>query len=235
MDTINKNITQKPAVLYHFTSLHNLVMILHAGHLALSGSNLNAAVSNVDVVWLTSSPFRNNHGLGETDNAIFDKQQIRITVKHKPSFKLWDEWSNNKGMDKVVKDTLISTANAKETHKTWYISEEIIPFADIIKIENIMSGAEIPIPSIALTQKPMAQATNPTSEYIFNQSEARQVLLCYVMDAIRTALPNATERISYQMPAFYLNGRYMIAFAAMKNHLGIYPGAVAIEHFAECL
>ncbi len=60
----------------------------------------------------------------------------------------------------------------------------------------------------------------------------RQVLLLRVRAAMRSALSNATEKISYNMSTFYLCGRYVIAFAAAKNHLGIYPGAEAIEHFA---
>lgn len=32
--------------------------------------------------------------------------------------------------------------------------------------------------------------------------------------------------------AYILQGRNLIHFAAQKNHLGIYPGAAAMEHFA---
>ncbi len=49
--------------------------------------------------------------------------------------------------------------------------------------------------------------------------------------AIRQALPDATEKISWQMPTFW-QGRNLIHFAAQKNHLGIYPGAATMKHFA---
>ena len=52
-----------------------------------------------------------------------------------------------------------------------------------------------------------------------------------VRQKIRMALPEATEKISWDMPTFW-KGRNLIHFAAHKNHLGIYPGAEAIAHFA---
>ena len=39
-----------------------------------------------------------------------------------------------------------------------------------------------------------------------------------------------TEKISWQMPTFWKE-RNIIHFAAQKNHLGIYPGEKAMEHF----
>jgi uncharacterized protein YdhG (YjbR/CyaY superfamily) len=40
---------------------------------------------------------------------------------------------------------------------------------------------------------------------------------------IRKAVPRTEEKISYRMPAFVLNGRILIYYAAFKNHIGIYP------------
>jgi uncharacterized protein YdhG (YjbR/CyaY superfamily) len=68
-------------------------------------------------------------------------------------------------------------------------------------------------------------------EYIKTQPEQVQSLLAEVYQTIRQALPDATEKISWAMPTFW-RGRNLIHFAAQKNHLGIYPGAVAMVHFA---
>jgi uncharacterized protein YdhG (YjbR/CyaY superfamily) len=47
---------------------------------------------------------------------------------------------------------------------------------------------------------------------------------------IRAAAPDATEKISYGMPAYHENG--MLAyFAGYKNHIGFYPLAEALIHF----
>jgi uncharacterized protein YdhG (YjbR/CyaY superfamily) len=68
-------------------------------------------------------------------------------------------------------------------------------------------------------------------DYIFAQAEAVQPLLQSVLKTLRKTLPTATEKISWQMPTFW-QGRNLIHFAAQKNHLGIYPGAEAMERFA---
>ena len=41
--------------------------------------------------------------------------------------------------------------------------------------------------------------------------------------AIRKAMPSAEERISYQIPAYKLNGRAVIYFAGWKAHYSLYP------------
>jgi uncharacterized protein YdhG (YjbR/CyaY superfamily) len=48
--------------------------------------------------------------------------------------------------------------------------------------------------------------------------------------AIRAAAPGAEERISYQMPAFYLAGN-LVYFAAFKNHIGFFPTSSGIAAF----
>jgi uncharacterized protein YdhG (YjbR/CyaY superfamily) len=48
--------------------------------------------------------------------------------------------------------------------------------------------------------------------------------------AIRQAAPGAEERISYQMPAFYLNGN-LVYFAAYEKHIGFYPTSSGISRF----
>ena len=51
-------------------------------------------------------------------------------------------------------------------------------------------------------------------------------------ETIASAMPQADETISYGLPAFSIDGRTVVWFAAFKNHIGFYPGAAAIEAFA---
>ncbi len=44
--------------------------------------------------------------------------------------------------------------------------------------------------------------------------------------------PQAVEKISYQMPTFYLHGN-LVHFAAQKHHIGFYPAPSGIAHFAK--
>ena len=61
-----------------------------------------------------------------------------------------------------------------------------------------------------------------------------QPYLNNVRDTIRTVLPDAQEKIAWRMPTYW-NKHNIIHFAGFKNHIGIYPGAIAIEHFADRL
>jgi uncharacterized protein YdhG (YjbR/CyaY superfamily) len=69
-------------------------------------------------------------------------------------------------------------------------------------------------------------------EYIATFPEDVQVILRDMRATIRAAAPDAEERISYQMPAFALNG-ILVYFAAFKNHIGFYPTSSGIEAFRQ--
>ena len=71
-------------------------------------------------------------------------------------------------------------------------------------------------------------------EYIESQDEPVQEKLREVRSIIRSALPEAEERMSWSMPTYW-KGRNIIHFAASKKHLGIYPGDEAVAAFAEKL
>ena len=61
------------------------------------------------------------------------------------------------------------------------------------------------------------------AEYIAVQPPKARGALRKVRGAIRKALPKAEEVISYQIPAYRLNGRVVIYFAGWKEHYSIYP------------
>lgn len=59
-------------------------------------------------------------------------------------------------------------------------------------------------------------------QYIATFQPEVQAVLQRVRQVVRDAAPDAQEVISYQMPAFKLNG-ILVYFAAFKNHIGFYP------------
>lgn len=68
-------------------------------------------------------------------------------------------------------------------------------------------------------------------KYIEEQDASLQPRLFEIYEAIKTAIPDTEERLSWGMPTFW-SGRNIIHFAPAKRHIGIYPGPDAIEAFA---
>ena len=71
-------------------------------------------------------------------------------------------------------------------------------------------------------------------EYIAEFPEEAQAKLIKLRATIQEAAPEAVEKISYQMPTFYLEGN-LVHFAAYKKHIGFYPTPSGIEKFKERL
>lgn len=71
--------------------------------------------------------------------------------------------------------------------------------------------------------------------YLEAFSGRERAALDKVRAAIRAALPQAEETISYDMPAFVAHGKKVVWFAGLRTHVGFYPGAAAIRAFHERL
>lgn len=67
-------------------------------------------------------------------------------------------------------------------------------------------------------------------DYIALQPAETQPLLEAIRKTIKENAPEAAECISYQMPAYKLNGP-LVYFAAYKNHIGFYPTGSGIKAF----
>jgi uncharacterized protein YdhG (YjbR/CyaY superfamily) len=80
----------------------------------------------------------------------------------------------------------------------------------------------------------MDKSITTIDEYIANAAEEDRETLMELRRVIHEAAPDATEKISYQMPTFYLHGN-LVHFAAFKGHFGFYPAPTGIEAFQEDL
>ena len=65
--------------------------------------------------------------------------------------------------------------------------------------------------------------------FLLFPSDIREILN-KLRKVIKEAAPEAEEKISYQMPTFYLHGN-LVHFAAFKNHIGLYPTPSGIDAF----
>jgi uncharacterized protein YdhG (YjbR/CyaY superfamily) len=61
------------------------------------------------------------------------------------------------------------------------------------------------------------------TEYIASKPKEVQAVLKRVRSAVRKGVPAAKEVISYQIPAYKLNGVPVVYFAGWKEHFSLYP------------
>ena len=73
----------------------------------------------------------------------------------------------------------------------------------------------------------MAKPTT-IDEYLAGLSDDKRAALERLRKIIKSAAPGAEEGISYQLPAFRLNGKWFIWIGAAANHCAIY-GAIGTE------
>ncbi|MGK8505342.1 iron chaperone [Nocardia asiatica] len=82
----------------------------------------------------------------------------------------------------------------------------------------------------------MAEHPADIDAYLAGFPEDVREILSGIRAAIRRALPEATEAISYDIPTFKLRGRNVVHFAGWKQHVSLYPipdGDPALERELE--
>lgn len=72
-----------------------------------------------------------------------------------------------------------------------------------------------------------------TDEYLATLTSGQRAALQELRETIRAAAPGAGEDFSYGMPAFRLDGKPLVWYAAWKRHYGLYPiGAAVLQAHA---
>jgi uncharacterized protein YdhG (YjbR/CyaY superfamily) len=75
----------------------------------------------------------------------------------------------------------------------------------------------------------MSDSPRSIDDYLSKLNEGKREALEKIRKAIRAAAPRAEECISYQLPAFRLDGRMLVWFGAASRHCSFYPGAEPIR------
>lgn len=65
--------------------------------------------------------------------------------------------------------------------------------------------------------------------YLEKLSKDQRSVLEEVRRLIKSAAPEAVEVISYGMPAFKFKGKYLVGYAAFKDHFSLFPTPGPIE------
>ena len=79
-----------------------------------------------------------------------------------------------------------------------------------------------------------AKKAAPTTvdQYIAQCPPEVQPILNKLRALIKEIVPEAQEKISYQMPGFYLHG-YLVWFGVHAHHIGFYPTAEGMAAFKD--
>jgi uncharacterized protein YdhG (YjbR/CyaY superfamily) len=64
--------------------------------------------------------------------------------------------------------------------------------------------------------------------YLADLADDRRAALETLRQTIKAAAPEATETIAYDMPAFRMNGHFLVSYAAFKNHYSLFPASGAV-------
>jgi uncharacterized protein YdhG (YjbR/CyaY superfamily) len=71
-------------------------------------------------------------------------------------------------------------------------------------------------------------ATTSVEDYLAALPDEPRAALEELRTAIRVAAPEATETIAYEMPAFKVDGRFLVSYAAFKDHCSLFPASGAV-------
>ncbi|HEY9164697.1 MAG TPA: DUF1801 domain-containing protein [Candidatus Kryptonia bacterium] len=78
----------------------------------------------------------------------------------------------------------------------------------------------------------MKGKSKTVDEYIAALDDDKRAALKKLQKIIKGVAPKAEECISYQLPAFRLDGRMLVWFGAGANHCAFYPGGV-VERYKD--
>jgi len=71
-------------------------------------------------------------------------------------------------------------------------------------------------------------ASASVDDYLAAIPEERRAVMEALRQTIKAAAPDATELISYGMPAFKSHGQFLVSYDAYKNHYSLFPASEAV-------
>jgi uncharacterized protein YdhG (YjbR/CyaY superfamily) len=92
---------------------------------------------------------------------------------------------------------------------------------------------ELPPSTAAMNQK--AAVPDTVDAYLASFPDDTRRLLEEVRAALRSAIPDAVDSISYAIPALKVAGRPVIYFAGARKHIGVYPAPTGDRSFEDAI
>jgi uncharacterized protein YdhG (YjbR/CyaY superfamily) len=66
-------------------------------------------------------------------------------------------------------------------------------------------------------------------DYLEKYDDPERAELEKIRSIVKAIVPDAEEVMTYGMPGFKYNGKYLIAFSVFKDHLGLFPASGPVE------
>lgn len=76
---------------------------------------------------------------------------------------------------------------------------------------------------------PLKSKSSSVAEYIAKSAPESRKPLRALRALVRAAAPRATEKISYGIPTFVLNGKNLVYIAGWTNHVSVYPVTAGVK------
>ena len=71
-------------------------------------------------------------------------------------------------------------------------------------------------------------ASASVEDYLAALPVERRAVMQWLRETIKAAAPEATEVISYGMPAFKSHGQFLVSYDAYKKHYSLFPASQAV-------
>jgi uncharacterized protein YdhG (YjbR/CyaY superfamily) len=170
--------------------------------------------SSVKVVWARGAAFAE----------FFAKKDCLIIVFMSPVSR--PEWQAAKTLQTSAHRVVHYFTVTDSKNFSWFI-KHIAESEQLVCAEKAWKKSADAKANAAAPSRPVS-----IDEYIALFSGVTKKKLTQMRRAVKQTLPNAKEKISWKMPAFYQGG-IIIQFAAFKKHVSIFPGPQAIAAFQD--
>jgi uncharacterized protein YdhG (YjbR/CyaY superfamily) len=124
---------------------------------------------------------------------------------------------------------------AKASERAWQdqrLNKAVRPTQKILGMAGMKGETEgREMKPTKISQKRTTTSAKPNKprtpdDYLAAVSKEKRTALEKLRKDIKAAAPEAEECISYQLPAFRLNKKFLVAYGAAANHCAFYPGSV---------
>lgn len=199
---------------------------------------MSSIFTGVRAKWLPL--YRELHGMAAEKLGNFEEYETSSTLT----------WRNNSAFAEISakKDCMVVGFASDSIHEEWAPAKTVRTSKNRVAhyfevtdngqfselLERIVMAYDLTKSNRAAKSAEDKPAYTTFEEYFALFPKEVQDILKKIRQTIRQAAPDAREKISWQMPTFWQNEN-LIHFAAMKNHIGIYPGESGVLGFADRL